>query len=88
MPLVWLIDNCYLFIRSVMSILVSVSGEISSGAIDLAQEILEKLVRISLVSIESLASDPENEFYKKLAEQQRTVVEEILKELIRQVNIN
>lgn len=92
MPLVWLLDKCYLFIRSIMSILVSVSGEISSGAIDLAQENLEMLVRIARVTLSSpaeSASECEKEFYTKLTEQQKTAVEDISKELIRQVkNIN
>ena len=68
-----------------MAILVSVMGEISSGAIDLAEKNLEMLIRISLISIKA-PENTEDSFYKELVELQKGTVDEILKELIRQVN--
>ena len=93
MPLVWILTHCYLFIRSIMAILVSVMGEISSGAIDLAQENLEMLVRIALTNIptpntnnpEETSAKDTNTFYDELIELQQKTVDEIIKELIRQI---
>ncbi len=84
MPLVWILTHAYLFVRSIMAILVSVSGEISSGAIDLAEELLELLVRFSLVKI-STTADHSSNFIVELADLQQRVVDDLLKEFIRQI---
>lgn len=86
MPLIWLFKYCYLFIRSTMSILVSVMGEISSGAIDLAQETLEMLIKLCFIKIDSyIIPDIEDSFKKELNELQETTNTDVLKELIKQI---
>jgi len=67
-----------------MAVLVSVSGEISSGAIDVAEELLEILIRISLIKI-NIPSDDATSFAAELVDLQQRTVDELLKELIRQI---
>lgn len=69
-----------------MSILVSVMGEISSGAIDLAKESLKMLVTICFINIDDyIISDADDSFKKELNGSQEKTRSEVLKELIRQI---
>ena len=108
LPLIWTINNSFIFIRSIISILISVMGEviqnikiffflntytnlylkISSGAIDIAQENLGILINICLTKISqpSALSQEEKVSHQKLIELQQKNLNDIIKDLIRQVS--
>jgi transformation/transcription domain-associated protein len=82
MPLIWVMNKCYSFIRSIMFILVSVMGEISSGAIDIAEKNLEELITICCTKLPPSLDENENDL---LYSGQQKFLNEVLKELIRQI---
>lgn len=87
MPFVWTLNHSLQFTRSMMFLLVAAVGEISSGAIDIAEENLEGLIRQSfreLPAYQNLAPQKQT-FYNELNELQSKYQDEILKELIKQI---
>lgn len=87
MPLIWTLQQCYLFMRSIMFILVSVTGEISSGAIDVAKINLENLIKLCFTKLNSSMFATQNEGQNTLTqlnELQTKCLSDVLRELIRQ----
>jgi transformation/transcription domain-associated protein len=89
MPFAWVLNNFYSFLKSLMFILVSVSSEISSGAIDVSQKSIEDLVKFCASKLNKIETNTltQNELntYNQLVELQQKSLNEVIKELIRQL---
>jgi len=66
-----------------MFILVAVTGEISSGAIDVAESSLEHMIKQCASKLQQ--PNEQTPLYEQLAELQQKALGDVLKELIRQI---
>ncbi|CAF0709284.1 unnamed protein product [Brachionus calyciflorus] len=85
MPLIWLLQQSFLFVKSIMFILVSVTGEISSGAIDVAKETLDNLVKSCFIKLNFSQQNEQSNLAVQLIELQQKTLNDVLKELVKQI---
>ena len=79
MPIKWILLNIYSFVKSLMFILVSVTGEISSGAINVAEDNLEYLIKLYSQKLNPVDVD------ESLIDIQQKAIYDLIRELIKQV---
>ena len=82
MPIKWILLNYFSFVKSIMFVLVSVTGEISSGAINVAEENLEFLVKLFSQKLNPVDVD------ESFIDIQQKAIFDVLRELIRQVGFS
>ena len=82
MPIKWILLNYFSFVKSIMFVLVSVTGEISSGAINIAEENLEFLVKLFSQKLNPVDVD------ESFIDIQQKAIFDVLRELIRQVGFS
>ncbi|XP_058123036.1 transcription-associated protein 1 [Anopheles ziemanni] len=79
MALRWLYQHLFVFLKAFMFIIMDLTGEVSSGAIDMARTFLEKMLRICMTPLEK---DCKNE---ELLATQKKAMYDVIHELVRQV---
>lgn len=81
MPLRWVLSHQYLFLKALLFIMMDLTGEVSSGAVDMAKANLEKMLTLCGTPVPSGPDGADGE----LAEVQRKSLHEVALELVRQV---
>ncbi|XP_064456550.1 transformation/transcription domain-associated protein-like isoform X2 [Ornithodoros turicata] len=79
MPLRWVLSHQYLFLKALLFIMMDLTGEVSSGAVDMAKANLEKMLTLCGTPVSGDGTDGD------LAEVQRKSLNEVALELVRQV---
>uniref|UniRef100_A0A6E8VNF8 FAT domain-containing protein n=1 Tax=Anopheles coluzzii TaxID=1518534 RepID=A0A6E8VNF8_ANOCL len=79
MAMRWLYQHTFVFLKAFMFIIMDLTGEVSSGAIDMARTFLEKMLRICMTPLEK---DCKNE---ELLATQKKAMHDVIHELVRQV---
>jgi transformation/transcription domain-associated protein len=79
MTLKWVFGHQYLLLKALLFVMMDLTGEVSSGAVDMAKANLEKMLTLCGTPI---ASDETN---NDLLEAQRKSLHEVTQELVRQV---
>ncbi|RNA03191.1 Transformation transcription domain-associated, partial [Brachionus plicatilis] len=88
MPLQWTLQQCFVFMKSIFNVLVSVTGEISSGAINVAKDVLNNLVEVCFVKLDLISPNDKtntNIMITQLNELQQKTLNDVLKELVKQI---
>ncbi|XP_058058029.1 transcription-associated protein 1 isoform X2 [Anopheles bellator] len=79
MALRWLYQHMFVFLKAFMFIIMDLTGEVSSGAIDMARTNLEKMLRICMMPLEKECKNEE------LLVTQKKATYDVIHELVRQV---
>lgn len=79
MAMRWLYQHLFAFLKAFMFVIMDLTGEVSSGAVDRAKTYLEKMLRITMVPLEK---DCKNE---DLVTTQNKAMQDVINELVRQV---
>ncbi|XP_023214350.1 transformation/transcription domain-associated protein-like, partial [Centruroides sculpturatus] len=79
MTLKWVFAHQYLFLRALLFVMMDLTGEVSSGAVDMAKSNLEKMLTLCGTPI---IPDGTN---KELIDAQTKSLHEVIQELVRQV---
>lgn len=79
MAMRWLYQHLFVFLKAFMFVIIYLTGEVSSGAVDRAKTYLEKMLRITMVPLEK---DCKNE---DLVTTQNKAMQDVINELVRQV---
>ncbi|XP_065834052.1 transformation/transcription domain-associated protein-like isoform X2 [Oscarella lobularis] len=82
LPLVWLLDRQIVFVSALLFVMMDLSGEVSSGTVDMARQLLEDLLRKCNPPIEN---DEETKSVQLLAFGQ--VTQRLVKEMVAQNKI-
>ncbi|XP_058465654.1 transcription-associated protein 1 isoform X1 [Malaya genurostris] len=79
MAMRWLYQHLFIFLKAFMFIIMDLTGEVSSGAIDMAKNYLEKMLKICMTPLDR---DCKNE---ELITTQKKAMYDVIHELVRQV---
>lgn len=79
MAMRWLYQHLFIFLKAFMFIIMDLTGEVSSGAIDMAKNYLEKMLKICMTPLDR---DCKNE---ELISTQKKAMYDVIHELVRQV---
>lgn len=79
MALKWVLEHQFVFLRALLFIMMDLTGEVSSGAVDLAKANMDKMLVLCCSPIDPT---PDNQ---PLIEAQKKSLNEITNELVRQV---
>lgn len=79
MAMRWLYQHLFMFLKAFMFVLMDLTGEVSSGAIDHAKTYLEKMLRICMVPLDNECKNEE------LINTQNKAMYDVIHELVRQV---
>ncbi|XP_053690427.1 transcription-associated protein 1 [Sabethes cyaneus] len=79
MAMRWLYQHLFIFLKAFMFIIMDLTGEVSSGAIDMAKNYLEKMLNICMTPLDR---DCKNE---ELISTQKKAMYDVIHELVRQV---
>ncbi|XP_035793214.1 transcription-associated protein 1-like isoform X2 [Anopheles albimanus] len=79
MAIRWLYQHMFVFLKAFMFIIMDLTGEVSSGAIDMARTNLEKMLRICMTPLEKECKNEE------LLVTQKKAMYDVIHELVRQV---
>uniref|UniRef100_T1JAK1 Transformation/transcription domain-associated protein n=1 Tax=Strigamia maritima TaxID=126957 RepID=T1JAK1_STRMM len=79
MTMKWVFEHQYMFLKSLLFVMMDLTGEVSSGAVDMAKNNLEKMLTLCAAPIEPTAQNEE------MILAQKKSLYEVTQELIRQV---
>ncbi len=77
MPLKWLLEQQFAFLRALLFVIMDLTNEVSSGAIDLSKNILEELI--------VKCCKPLQPSHQHLDDIQKASIKSVLHELVREV---
>lgn len=78
MAMRWLYQHLFVFLKAFMFVIMDLAGEVSSGAIDVAKNYLENMLRICMEPLKDCKN-------KELVDTQNKAMYEVIHELVRQV---
>ena len=86
MDLRWVFQHQFSFLKALLFIMMDLTGEVSSGAVDMAKLNLEKMLKLCASPITMVATNPEEEvkLQEMKAIQQKSLYD-VIRELVRQV---
>lgn len=79
MAMRWLYQHLFIFLKAFMFIIMDLTGEVSSGAIDMAKNYLEKMLKICMTPLDRDCKNDE------LVATQKKAMYDVIHELVRQV---
>lgn len=79
MALKWVLEHQYIFMKALLFVMMDLTGEVSSGAVDMAKANLEKMLLLCATPISEATSTPE------LLSAQKKSLHDVTHELVRQV---
>lgn len=75
----WVLDHQYVFLKALLFVMMDLTGEVSSGAIDMAKANLEKMLLLCATPLPELLPSPE------IVSAQKKSLHDVTHELVRQV---
>uniref|UniRef100_T1KDE0 PIK-related kinase FAT domain-containing protein n=1 Tax=Tetranychus urticae TaxID=32264 RepID=T1KDE0_TETUR len=81
MTLKWVFAHQYMFLKALLFVMMDLTGEVSSGAVDMAKSNLEKMITLCAAPIKLLMDGSNSD----LVEAQKKSLHEVTQELVRQV---
>ena len=86
MDLQWVFKHQFVFLKALLFVMMDLTDEVSSGAVDMAKSNLEKMLRLCAAPITAVATNAEEEAkLRELQAVQAKSMHDVIRELVRQV---